>query len=222
MLLIFLIFQTPHIQNAKPERNIYYYVPSSFIPYISSTNAYSVPANYKVNKGDILLFVFYGTFNQIYMQQVTNSGEIWIITSPTSIKSFSLSSPFETEPSSEIKGPNLGFFKVEGKTLKEIEREISEELKKKFAGITLRVYLAELGEIEVQVVGNVNNPGTLRLRRLSRVYDALKSAGVKNEIKKVVLYRENKKDTIYIWKYLKEGDMQQNPYLEDKDIIIVP
>ncbi|MEO0300993.1 MAG: polysaccharide biosynthesis/export family protein, partial [candidate division WOR-3 bacterium] len=127
MILLFFIAQI----TSETQKIIYYEVPSKFIPYISSSKAYMVPENYKIRKGDILHIIFFGTYNQVYIQQVTNTGEIWIITTPTSLK-FS-SSPL-TEPLTEVSGPNLGFFKVDGKTLKEIEEEINKKIKEKFEG----------------------------------------------------------------------------------------
>ena len=215
MILFFLI-----LFQLKSEKVLYYEIPSQFLPYISTTRAYNVPNNYKVKKGDILCIVFYGSFNQVYYQQVTNSGEIWIITSPTSLK---VPSEYLKEGEfARITGPNLGFFQVENKSIEEIEEIINEELKKRYTQTTAKVFLAEISDIEVHIVGNVKNPGSYLINGLKRVYDALLEAGPLNKIDKVILKRNGKNDTLHIERYLSEGDLKENPYLQENDIIIIP
>ncbi len=217
MILFFYIFFQ---LTGKTQKILYYDIPSNFLPYISTTRAYGVPEDYKIKKGDILSIVFYGTFNQIYYQQVTNSGEIWIITSPTS-----LNVPAEGLKEGEytkITGPNLGFFKVENKSIKEIEKMINEALKKKYSGTIARVFLAEIGDIEVHIVGNVKKPGSYLIKGLKRVYDAVLEAEPLNKMEKIILKRNERSDTLYINRYLSEGDLKENPYLQNGDIIIIP
>jgi protein involved in polysaccharide export with SLBB domain len=187
---------------------------SPYYPYVSFTNAYLVSPDYRIKKGDILYIVFYGEFNQIYMQQVTSTGEIWILTSLTIIGG-------ETEPG--IRGPNLGFFKVEGKTLKEIENAINENLKKRYKGTKARVYLAEYGKIKVHIVGNVERPGEYYLTNSSTLIEALKKAecDIKNTFK-IKIKRGTTELMVDIKKYLEKGDISNNPILLNNDIIIVP
>jgi len=217
MILFFYIFFQ---LTGETQKILYYDIPSNFLPYISTTRAYGVPEDYKIKKGDILSIVFYGTFNQIYYQQVTNSGEIWIITSPTS-----LNIPFKglkEEEFTKITGPNLGFFRVENKSVKEIEKMINKALKEKYTGTIARVFLAEIGDIEVHIVGNVKNPGSYLIKGLKRVYDAIQKAGPPGKIEKVILKRNGISDTLYISRYLSQGDLKENPYLQNGDIIIIP
>ncbi|MEO0304850.1 MAG: hypothetical protein ABIM78_00150 [candidate division WOR-3 bacterium] len=210
MILLFFIAQI----TSETQKIIYYEVPSKFIPYISSSKAYMVPENYKIRKGDILNIIFFGTYNQVYIQQVTNTGEIWIITTPTSLK-------FSSSPLTEVSGPNLGFFKVDGKTLKEIEEEINKKIKEKFEGTIAKVYLAEIAPIEIHLVGEKGKRGVYHVEGFKRVSELLKEAGFNDEIKIVLLKRNNKIDTLQMEKYFKTGDLSQNPYLEDGDIIIL-
>ncbi|MEN3043625.1 MAG: hypothetical protein ABDH37_00205 [Candidatus Hydrothermales bacterium] len=210
--MLFVIFATQILSNS--ERIIYYEVPSKFIPYISNSKAYLVSEDYKIKRGDILTIVFFGTYNQVYMQQVTHTGEIWIITTPTSLK-------FSNIPISEISGPNLGFFKVSGKKIKEVEKEINEIIKKKFEGTEIRVFVTETAPIEVHVVGNLEKPGIYYTDGLKRLSEFLKEALSKN-VEKVILKRENQIDTIQIEQYFKNGDLTQNPFLLDGDVIIIP
>lgn len=210
MILFFLFMQI----TSETQKIIYYEVPSKFIPYISSSKTYMVTEDYKIRKGDILNIIFFGTYNQVYIQQVTNTGEIWIITTPTSLKISSL-------PLTEISGPNLGFFKVAGKTLKEVEEEINKNLKEKFEGTEVRVYLAEIAPIEVHLVGEKGKRGVYHIEGLKRVSELLKEAGL-DEVNLVFLKRNNTTFTLQIDKYFKTGDISQNPYLEDGDIVIIP
>ncbi len=216
MILFFLLMQI----QSETQKIIYYEVPSKFIPYISGSKAYMIAEDYKIRKGDILNIVFFGTYNQVYIQQVTSTGEIWIITTPTSLKISSL--PLSSLPLTEISGPNLGFFKVAGKSLKEVEEEINKNLKEKFEGTEVRIFLAEIAPIEVHLVGEKGKRGVYHIEGLKRVSELLKESGIDEEIKLVFLKRNNSTFTLQMDKYFKTGDLSQNPYLEDGDIVIIP
>lgn len=78
---------------------------------------------------------------------------------------------------------------------------------------------------QIHVLGNVESPGTYRLPPSTRIAEAVNFAGgiTKTGSKRMVELRRKQKVKRYdLSKFRLEGDLSQNPFLLDNDIIFVP
>jgi protein involved in polysaccharide export with SLBB domain len=221
-----------------------------------------IPPEYKIRKGDRLCIRFSGSFYGLDTVVVSEKGKIWVVGTQTEGSPYLTQEPHitltkiktpnlgdyhvEGKTLKEIEeiinndlkklypgtkaevniacivGPNLGFYHVEGKTLKEIEEIINNDLKKLYPGTKAEVYLKAFGKIEVHVLGRVKKPGKYYLLTNSHLSDALEKAGVEiKKVKKIILKRNKNNHVFHIKDYYIKGDITQNPYLKNGDVIIV-
>jgi polysaccharide biosynthesis/export protein len=80
--------------------------------------------------------------------------------------------------------------------------------------------------ITVNVVGEVNNPGSYSIPALNTAFNALIAANGTNQIgsvRKIYVKRDGKTVfTLDLYKFLQDPDAQSNFYLQDNDYIVVP
>lgn len=77
----------------------------------------------------------------------------------------------------------------------------------------------------IHVLGEVLRPGTYRILPSDRVTDALKYAGGIMSVgskKRIELRRKGKYQLFDIYSYKYNGDLSQNPYMMENDVIFVP
>ena len=119
--------------------------------------------------------------------------------------------------------PGLGVFYVWGKTLGEVEKEISNALK-----INIKLTVGKLRTFPVYVTGEVNTPGAIAVTALHTVLDALIMAGgVKKtgSLRNIILTRKINGKTKKIKIDLYDLFLKGNPVdirLRDGDVIFVP
>jgi protein involved in polysaccharide export with SLBB domain len=79
-------------------------------------------------------------------------------------------------------------------------------------------------KIKVHVLGDVLNPGVYTVTVSDRVTDVLGMAVLKRTSQRVVTVRHyNDKAQGYdLYRYLYEGNLAQNPFLQDNDVVFVP
>ena len=117
-------------------------------------------------------------------------------------------------------------------TLSNAKKRLKSKLSILYTGLTsdenstmLDVSLGNLRSIKVNVVGQVELPGTYTLSALSTVFNALYASGGIAEngtLRKVRVYRNNSLlSEIDLYEYLLNGDATQNVMLNDEDVIIV-
>lgn len=129
-------------------------------------------------------------------------------------------------PVGELVLPSIGKFYVIGKTYADILSEIEDMVDSlAYKEVAVQVNLAGLRKFKVLVEGAVNYPGYVDVTPVSRLTDAL--TGVKGVQKYahpdlIYLIRNGKKNEIRLKEFLLRGDLSQNPYLKEKDVIIVP
>ncbi len=218
IFLLFLIFQRGanpgevplFVENVKD--NFIYFAES---PILQSALAYFphlVDENYKIGSGDSINIKFYGNYNSNLKIQITNTGEIVIAANPV----------FRGERTIDTI-PFLGKFNAMNKTAKDLEKEIREKLKEKYPDTDVVVNIKKLGSRLVHIVGELPYPGYYAVSPLTRVTGALLVSGLIGlEVLKgkVYLVRNSQKRELNIEKYFSEGDLDENPYLKNGDVII--
>ena len=166
----------------------------------------ATPKSYVVGPGDELLIEVYGASQQSYNLKVGPEGTIII--------------------------PMLGVVSVGGLSID----AASSRLKAKLATIysTLQgpnpssfaqITLGNIRTIKVNMVGELEKPGTYSLPSFATVFNALYAAGgptVKGTFRSIEIYRANKLvSSVDIYDFLVKGQTSQNIRLEDNDFVIV-
>jgi len=131
-----------------------------------------------------------------------------------------------------IRPENLRPIYVNGMTMEEFEKLVSDRLAAIYSGlggdnpsIFYQVSLGNIRTINVSIVGEVNNPGNYALNSLSTVYTALYASGGPTEngtFRKIQLIRDNKLfKEVDIYEFLQSGIKGNDERLMSGDIIIV-
>ncbi|MDE5417235.1 SLBB domain-containing protein [Labilibaculum sp. DW002] len=165
-----------------------------------------VSESYSLGVGDELNISVYGASQQTYQQTVQKSGSVVI--------------------------PDLGPIYVYGLPIKEVKEKIKARLTSIYNGMGgnspntfVEISLGLLKGINVNVIGEVNLPGTYSLPATASAFNALYLAGGPNEngsFRKIDVLRDGKLvNSIDVYAYLIDGAIQNNSQLRDQDVILV-
>ncbi len=176
-------------------RNIFNSKKLTFQP---ATN-YATPANYVLGVGDVVTINIWGTTQQTIESPISSDGYIVI--------------------------DGVGPVKLSGYNIQQAKKQLSNKLGQYFNGSTIDLSLTEARTIQVQVMGEVELPGTYTLSSLSSAFNALYLAGGISKIgtlRNIQVYRKGKLiNTIDVYDYILNGNIQGDVRLEDNDLIIV-
>ena len=129
------------------------------------------------------------------------------------------------DPTGTLFIPKIGPVNVTGKSLADIDRELNDYKDNIYKEAIITVTLIRLRQFKILVHGAVNNPKFVRVSPVSRLFDALNGAGgiqkyADNNI--IFLKRNGGTKEIYLKEFLLNGDLENNPYLIEGDIIYAP
>jgi protein involved in polysaccharide export with SLBB domain len=169
----------------------------------------STPINYKLGPGDKLVISIWGASEKTYSPSIDREGAIRL--------------------------PNIGPVLLNGLTIEAATSKIKGALKRIYSGldapenssyrVNLGVSLASVRTVQVNIIGEVNTPGTYSLSSLSTVLNALYAAGGptnKGTFRDIKLVRNGQETVSFdMYKYLTEGSQEGNNVLRDQDVIIV-
>lgn len=172
------------------------FAPSSNLP---------TPVNYVLGPGDEVIIDIWGTNQATIRQTISPDGTINI--------------------------PDIGMVNLNGMTIKQADAYMKRKLGQIYsvdgddAESEIKLTLGNIRTIQVNMMGEVANPGTYYLSSLSNVYHALHRAGGVGELgslRDIQLIRKGKViATIDIYDFIREGKMN-DIILEEGDIINVP
>jgi len=163
----------------------------------------ATPSDYVLGPDDELLIDIYGTAEASYKAYVT--------------------------PEGKIKIPNVGMITVGGLTIDEAKRVIRKRLATVYGGISsnatqVSIALGDIRSISVNVIGEIQYPGTYTIPSLATVFNALYQSGGPKEsgsYREIQLIRANKViATVDLYDFLVHGK-QSNLRLRDQDAIRV-
>ena len=165
-----------------------------------------VSDSYALGVGDEVNIAVYGASQQSYLLMVQKNGSIMI--------------------------PDLGPVNVYGLSFKEASEKIKSRLTSIYNGMRgnqpntfADVSLGVLKGVKVNVIGEVNVPGTYSLPATASVFNALYLAGGPNEngsFRIIDLIRDGKViNTVDVYAYLVDGKTQNNVQLRDQDVVMV-
>lgn len=183
-------------------RNIFNNKELSFEPNLNI----ATPANYRLGAGDEVIIDIWGASQNTIQETISPDGAI------------------------QIEG--IGPVYLTGMTVKEANAYLQEELSKIYSGVSgerptsqIKLTLGQIRTIQVNVMGEVEYPGTYTLSSFASVFHALYQAGGTNEIgtlRAIKVYRQNKLvATLDIYDYILNGQMKDDIRLMDDDVIIV-
>ena len=168
------------------------------------------PESYIINTGDELLVEVWGAAESSTTQKVDNQGNMIL--------------------------PMAGKVHVGGLNFVEAKARINTALRKIYAGISApegsyaKVYtgvsIANIRTVKVNIIGEVEAPGTYSLSALSTVINALYASGGPTEngsFRNIQVVRGGKTIAhLDIYNFLLKGSQEGNINLNDQDVIIVP
>lgn len=173
------------------------FVPSYNIP---------TPSNYKLSAGDEVVIDIWGD----------------VISNITTTIS----------PDGSVNIPNLGPVYIAGQTVAQAEKSLKSYLSKIYSGLAqeepttyAKLALGKTKTVTVNVVGDVEKPGSYTLPALSTIASAMYLAEGPNDlgtIRQINLYRNNKLVSSFdLYEFIVNGTFSSNVMLEDNDIISV-
>ena len=188
-------------QNTVFGRNIFTSRNLTFAP---SANL-PTPTNYVLGPGDEVIIDIWGTNQATIRRTISQDGTINI--------------------------PDVGMISLNGMTIKQADSYMKKKLGQIYsvdgddAKSEIKLTLGNIRTIQVNMMGEVANPGTYYLSSLSNIYHALHRAGGVSSLgtlRDIQLIRKGKVvATIDIYDFIREGKMDDT-ILEEGDIINVP
>lgn len=132
-------------------------------------------------------------------------------------------------PDGGISFPLAGDLKVAGKTVKEVEDEITQRIRKYIPDAVVTVTVKNIAGYTIFVIGKVSKPGQYTLGRYVDVIQALTLAGgvtpFAEEDEITIIRRKDGREIVFPFDYteIKEGEnLQQNILLQSGDVVVVP
>ena len=167
----------------------------------------ATPENYRLGPGDEVIIDIWGENERSLREEISSEGNIMV----------------------EQVGPVY----LNGLTIKEANAKLRGVFGQIYAGVSgdspaseVRVTLGCLRTIQVNVMGEVEMPGTYRLSSFATVFHALYQAGGVTDIGTLrnirVLRSGREVASVDIYKYLFHGDSKDDIRLEEGDIVLVP
>lgn len=159
----------------------------------------ATPANYTMGAGDLVTINIWGASQQTIEAEISADGFIVV--------------------------ENIGPIKLSGLTVDKARSVLVNKLGQYYSDCTIDLSISETRSITVQVMGEVETPGTYTLSSLSTAFNALYSAGGISKIgtlRNIKVYRGGKEiSAIDVYDYILNGNSKGDIRLEDNDIIIV-
>jgi protein involved in polysaccharide export with SLBB domain len=164
----------------------------------------ATPTNYQLGPDDELIVDIYGYSEATHRLKVTPEGYIRI--------------------------PLIGPVQVSGLSIEQARKKIISQLTTIYSGISsgntsVNITLGSIRSIKVNILGEVNMPGSYTLSSLATVFNALYASGGPNKngsFRNIKIIRAGKTvATVDVYEFLVKGEIKGNIRLMDQDIIKV-
>ena len=168
----------------------------------------ATPSNYRLGPGDEVIIDIWGASQNTIRQAISPEGTINI--------------------------QKIGPVSLSGLTVSEANDYLKKSLNKIYNGLNnstdptsdIRLTLGNIRTIQINIMGEVVQPGTYALSSFSTVFHALyRAGGVSNigSLRNVQLVRNGKKiSTVDVYEFIMKGNTQDDIRLQEGDVIIVP
>lgn len=159
----------------------------------------ATPSNYSLGAGDEVVIDVWGASQQTFTETISPDGVIVI--------------------------EGVGPCQIGGMSVNEATAYLRSRLGKFYSDCNIQLSLGSTRSIQVQVMGEVNVPGTYTLSSLSSAFNALYAAGGVSDIgtlRDIKVYRDGRQlASIDVYDLLLNGKSKSNVILADNDIIVV-
>lgn len=159
----------------------------------------ATPANYRLGAGDEVIIDVWGASQETFTETISPDGVVTIT--------------------------GVGPCKIGGMSVSEATAYLRSRLGRFYSDSSIQLSVGGTRSIQVQVMGEVNVPGTYTLSSLSSAFNALYAAGGINDIgtlRDIKVYRQGRMiSTIDVYDYLLNGNSRGDVRLNDNDIIVV-
>lgn len=163
-----------------------------------STNM-ATPVNYLLGPGDQVVIDVWGASQQKFVETVSPDGDITI--------------------------EGVGLVHVGGLSVAKARSVLKSRLEQCYSDCQFNLSVGDIRTIQVQVVGEVNMPGTYSLSSLSSAFNALYAAGGINDngtLRNIKVYRNGRLiASVDVYDYLINGNSTGEVRLQDNDVIVV-
>ncbi len=165
----------------------------------------ATPTNYRLGPGDEVVIDIWGASEDQIRQTISPEGSIII--------------------------ENIGPLYLNGLTVRDANSRVSQALASKYAGIDdgttdVSLALGQIRSIQINVMGEVEVPGTYWVSPFSSVFNALYRAGGINDIgslRNIQVIRDGRRIVdVDVYSYLFDGLSSDNIRLQEGDVVIVP
>jgi len=159
----------------------------------------ATPANYRLGAGDNVIIDVWGASQETFEGEISPDGTVVI--------------------------EGVGPITLAGLSVGQAQAQLRNILGKHYSGCSISLSVGNTRTIQVQVMGEVNVPGTYSLSSLSSAFNALYAAGGINDIgtlRNIKVYRSGRCiATIDVYDYILNGNAKGDIRLSDNDIIVV-
>ena len=178
---------------------------TSYLTFAPNENI-ATPEEYKLGPGDEVFIDIWGSNQTTIRETISPDGFIMV--------------------------QNYGLLPLNGMTVKEADAYVRKQLGKIYsidgedAQSDMKLTLGAVRTINVNVMGEVANPGTYYMSSLSSIYHALYAAGGFTElgsVRNISLIRNGKEVTkVDVYDFLIKGEAAEDVILQEGDIVVVP
>lgn len=159
----------------------------------------STPADYHLGTGDVVYIDVFGATQKTINCQINKEGNITI--------------------------PLVGPINISGLTVSQANARLRSQMGEQYADSRIQLNVSKAKTIMIQVMGEVNYPGTYTMSSYSSVFHALYMAGGPNEIgtlREIKVFRDGRQvSTVDVYDYILNGNLSGNISLKDNDVIVV-
>ena len=166
----------------------------------------ATPQNYRLGPGDEVIIDIWGAAQNTIQEVISPDGNIMV--------------------------EDLGPVYLNGKTVKEADAYIKNVFSQIYSGLdgedsnsNIKLSLGQNRSILVNVMGDVENPGTYQMSSFATVFNAIYMAGGVSDlgsVRDIRLFRDNKVvATIDLYDYLRNGKIKDDIRLSDNDVVMV-
>ena len=159
----------------------------------------ATPQNYVLGPGDVVYVDVYGASQKTEQLTVSPDGDITV--------------------------PGYGPIHVAGLSVAGAQSKIRSTLGSRYASSNIKLTVGQTRTIQVNVMGEVQAPGSYTLSAFATVFHALYMAGGTNSIgtlRNIKVYRQGKLvSTVDVYQYILSGRLAGNIRLQDNDVVQV-
>ena len=159
----------------------------------------ATPQNYRLGPGDAVYIDIYGASQKTIESTISPDGTVTI--------------------------EGFGPVNINGLTVAQANERLRATLGTRYSSSKIKLTVGDTRSIMVNVMGEINNPGTYTLPAFATVFHALYMAGGTNDLgtlRNIKIYRNNRLVSVVdIYDYILNGKLTGNVKLADNDVISV-